>query len=87
MSCIRTTWRVITYDLKQGIIWPELVYFKQRISNQSGRLLLAKHIAFAALFSQKANETLNFGDSTLGSKQRLGRNACAGFRDNHILYS
>jgi len=73
--------------LKQGIIWPELVYFKQRISNQSGRLLLAKHMAFAALFSQKANETLNFGDSTLGSKQRLGRNACAGFLDNHIKYS
>jgi len=68
-------------------MWPELVYFKQRISNQSGRLLLSKHMAFAALFSQKANETLNFGDSTLGSKQRLGRNACAGFLDNHIKYS
>jgi hypothetical protein len=69
------------------IIWPEIVYLKERISNQSaGRPLLAKHMAFAALFSQKANETLNFGDSTLGSKQRLGRNATC-FPDNDIKYS
>ena len=63
-------------------IWPVLVYLKQRITNQSGRLLLAKHVAFcSSVFSssKKTNETLSFGDSTLGSKQRLGRNACTCF--------
>jgi len=66
-------------------IWTELVYLKQRITNQSGRLLLAKHVAFcSSVFSssKKTNETLSFGDSTLGSKQRLGRNACTGFPGN-----